>query len=501
MTATLVATSLELDSVEVRSGGRVLVSVPQLRAVPGRPLTIIGESGAGKSLLAHAAMGTLDPGLTATGTMRLGGSTFDLSSRTSRRGLWGHSLALLPQEPSLALDPTMRVLPQVAEGAPLADRHVARTSAAALLGSLGLTDVGQHWPHTLSGGMAQRVSYAAATIPEPGVLLVDEPSKGLDARSLDLLAELLLRHSRAGGVLVTITHDLELARRLGGDVAVMKDAKVIETGAIDDVLGRPAHEHTRRLVGADPALWPARAGGPQAVEAPPSSGVTALISLEQVGVVLGGRPVLSGVDLSVGQGERWALVGPSGAGKTTLGNVLAGVQPVDVGRVVRHASLRPGQVAKLYQDPQASFPAKVPLVAGLRDVARRFGADWTRVTGLLDEVGVPADLLDRRPGQVSGGELQRIAIVRSMLPSPRLVIADEATSRLDLLTQQTTVRALLTEIDASGSALVLVTHDRALARACTDHVLDLTPRAILGGRDQRTRPSERFTEVAGWPSP
>ncbi|MFC7485292.1 ABC transporter ATP-binding protein [Knoellia sp. CPCC 206453] len=481
MTTTVMATSLELTAVEVRSGGRVLVSVPELRAEPGRPLTIIGESGAGKSLLAHAAMGTLDASLTASGTMRLGEATFDLSSSTSRRGLWGHSLALLPQEPSLALDPTMRVLPQVAEGAPVADRRGARSSAVALLDSLGLTDVGQHWPHTLSGGMAQRVSYAAATITEPGVLLVDEPSKGLDARSLDLLAELLLRHTSAGGFLVTITHDLGLARRLGGDVAVMRDAEVIETGAIEDVLGRPAHEHTRRLVGADPALWPARSAKPRSAVrsagAPRSgsSGSSALISLEQVGVVLGGRPVLRSVDLRIGHGERWALVGPSGSGKTTLGHVLVGVQPVDSGRVVRDASLRRGQVVKLYQDPQASFPHKVPLLAGLHDVARRFDVGWSRVIGLLDEVGLSARLLERRPGQVSGGELQRIAIVRSMLASPRLVIADEATSRLDLLTQQATVRALLSEVDASGSALVLVTHDRDLARACTDRVLDLDP--------------------------
>jgi len=494
MTATVVATSLELDSVEVRSRGRVLVAVPELRAVPGRPLTIIGESGAGKSLLAHAVMGTLDPGLTVTGGMRLGESTFDLSSRTSRRGLWGHSLALLPQEPSLALDPTMRVLPQVAEGARVADRRDARGSATALLGSLGLTDVGHAWPHTLSGGMAQRVSYAAATITEPGVLLVDEPSKGLDAHSLDQLAELLLRHARAGGVLVTITHDLGLAHRLGGDVAVMKDARVIEYGSLDDVLTNPGHDHTRQLIGADPALWPARSSRAQPagasplsasplsaspLSAPPPGAPSALVTLEQVGVRLGGRPVLSGIDLRIGAGERWSLVGPSGGGKTTLGNVLAGVQATDTGRVVRDETLRPGQVAKLYQDPHASFPAKVPLVAGLRDVAQRFDVGWARVTRLLEEVGLPAGLLDRRPDQVSGGELQRIAIVRSMLASPRLVIADEATSRLDLLTQQTTVRALLREIDASGSALVLVTHDRSLARACTDQVLDLAQEPSL----------------------
>lgn len=471
------ATALVLDSLEVRSGERVLVSVPGLRATPGRPLTVIGESGAGKSLLAHAVMGTLDPGLSASGTLRLGATTHDLANSTSRRPLWGHTLALLPQEPVLALDPTMRVLPQVAEGAPRSPRGEAARAGAHLLASLGLTGVERRYPHTLSGGMAQRVSYAAATIAGPGVLLVDEPSKGLDARSLDRLAELLLGHARAGGVLVTITHDLGLARRLGGDVAVMRSAHVIESGPVEEVLDRPSHDHTRRLVGADPALWPARSALDGSAQ-PTPEGSTDLVTLHGVAVALGGSPVLTDVDLRVGAGERWALVGPSGSGKTTLGNVLAGVRPVDAGVVTRAPGLRRGQVAKLYQDPVASFPARVPLVEGLRDVARRHDVDWGRVSALLDDVGLPADLLRRRPAQVSGGELQRLAIVRAMLPSPRLVIADEATSRLDLLTQQRTVRALLREVDAAGSALVLITHDPHLARACTDHTLDLTEGVI-----------------------
>jgi peptide/nickel transport system ATP-binding protein len=132
-----------------------------------------------------------------------------------------------------------------------------------------------------------------------------------------------------------------------------------------------------------------------------------------------------------------------------------------------------GRLQKLYQDPSLSFPRRVSLETALRDVMRRHGADEARVRSLLTAVGLPFDILRRRPGQVSGGELQRIAIVRAMLPRPALVFADEATSRLDLATQETTMDILMTEVAESGCALLLVTHDLDLAAAVTHHRLDL----------------------------
>lgn len=460
--ALLAAPGVEADDVVVRHQGRVLVDVPSLRLEPGRPLTIVGESGSGKSLLAHALMGTLARELEVTGRLRVGTQRLDLADRVDRRRLWGRELALLPQEPALALDPTMRVRHQVAEGARgwAQDRSGAMTLARDRLRGLGLAHAADAYPHTLSGGMAQRVAYAAATIGGARVLVVDEPSKGLDPASVDRLGDLLLAHVEDGGLLLTITHDLRLARRLGGEVRVMREACVVESGPAEDVLERPGHDYSRRLVAAEPSRWerrwPCVAGGEEVLTA---RGLTK---------AYGGQRLFAGLDLTVRAGERWALTGPSGVGKTTLGDVLLGLTRADSGTVLRGPSAGPGRLQKLYQDPTLSFPRRVAIGRSLHDVARRHGA-LDRVGPLLDRVGLPAALLERRPGQVSGGELQRVAVVRAMLPRPVLLLADEATSRLDLITQQTTVEVLVDQLVEDGCGLLLVTHDEPLAGALTEH--------------------------------
>jgi peptide/nickel transport system ATP-binding protein len=380
-------------------------------------------------------------------------------------------MALLPQEPALALDPTMRVRAQVAEGAAgwrprdasflrLADRRLEH---------LGLAAAGSAYPHTLSGGMAQRVAYAAATIGGAQILIVDEPSKGLDPAALDRLANLLIDHVGHGGLLVTITHDLRLARRLGGDVLVMRQASVVESGPADVVLTSPTHDYTQRLLAAEPSRW----GFPWMTNVVTPDTDEPVVAARRIAKTYGDRPLFRDLSLAIRTGERWAITGPSGVGKTTLGNALMRLTPVDEGTVVHRDSTRGGRLQKLYQDPALSFPRRVPLELGMRDVLRRHRVDPERMRTLLSQVGLPVDLLRRRPDQVSGGELQRIAIVRAMLPGPELIFADEATSRLDLATQATTMNILMTEVADSGCALLLVTHDRALAAATTARQLTL----------------------------
>lgn len=454
----------------VRHGATVLADVSDLRLVPGRPVTIVGESGSGKSVLAHALMGTLPRELSVHGSMSIGRTRFDLADRGGRRHLWGRRLALLPQEPALALDPTLRVRGQVAEGAPgwrprrpealqLADDHLAR---------LGLHGAGSAFPHTLSGGMAQRVAHAAATIGGAEVLVIDEPSKGLDRHALDQLAALLAAHVADGGLLLTITHDLELARQLGGEVLVMREAAVVESGPAQQVLSAPGHDYTRALLAAEPARWSfpwMRRTPPVRPDAEP------VVTADAVSKSFGSGALFEDLTLRIRPGERWALTGPSGVGKTTLGNALLRLTPVDRGRVTHSAEAAGGRVQKLYQDPALSFPRRVPLAVAMDDVVRRHRADPQRVRTLLREVGLPDGILARRPGQVSGGELQRIAIVRALVPEPVLIFADEATSRLDLATQAATMDSLVRE--SEGCALLLVTHDHDLASAVSDHQVEL----------------------------
>lgn len=476
--------SLRLNDLVVSHGGKVLVETAELDFEPGKPATIVGESGSGKSLLAHAIMGTLPHNLKAQGSLTVDGQVYDVSDQANRRRLWGRTMSLLPQEPVLALDPTMRTRDQVAEGAATfrTDKQGARRAAEALLASLGLKHASVAFPHTLSGGMAQRAAFAAATIGGAPVLIADEPSKGLDKRARAELAELLRSHIKSGGILLTITHDLDLARELGGEVLVMKDAHVVEKGAAGEVLANPVHPYTRRLLAAEPSRWrhhwmrnlseetaPSEGGNRGSIE---SSG-TVLVSGTGLGKSFGGQELFTDLSLEVRAGERVALSGPSGSGKTTLGNVLLRLLPPDAGTVQHSDLLQRGRLQKLYQDPALAFPARVPLADSLGDVVRRNGLNPARLEELMGSLRLAPELLHRRPGQISGGELQRIAIIRSMLLEPVLVFADEPTSRLDLITQEETMMCLMEQVDKLDCALVLVTHDDALAAAVTTRSIAL----------------------------
>lgn len=458
---------ISLRDVRVRHGETLLASVDALDLPRGEAVTVIGESGSGKSLLAQAIMGNLPHGLTCTGTITVDGAPSDLA--TDRRGLWGRTIVDLPQEPALALDPTMRVLGQVAEGHPLfrrrSTRTQARSAASGRLGELGLRDIDRAWPHTLSGGMAQRVAFACTTVTGAPMLIADEPSKGLDAVAIDALATLLEAHLGEGGALLTITHDLDLARRLGGHVLVMRESTVVESGPAEQVLSAPSTDYTRRLLAAEPRHWHTSwvAGTPGAP----------LLEGRGLSKAYDGRPVLTGLDIDIAVGERIALTGPSGSGKSTLGNMLAGLVRPDHGSVTRAPALRQDGVQKLYQDPVVSFPRRVTLRAGLDDVMRRYGVGSGELASLLEELGLEPALLDRRPGQVSGGELQRLAIIRALMTDPQVLLADEPTSRLDPISQEETVRCLVDSLVRRGAALVLVTHDQHLGAAVCDRTVAL----------------------------
>ena len=473
--------SMHLFNLTVTHAGTVLVEVSGLDFEPGVPVTIVGESGSGKSLLAHAIMGTLPANLLARGSLTVDGQSYDLADRANRRRLWGPVMALLPQEPTLALDPTMRTREQVAEGAAtfVTDKRTARRSAAALLTSLGLGHASAAFPHTLSGGMAQRVAFAAATIGGAPVLIADEPSKGLDRLARAELAELLKRHVGGGGILLTITHDLDLARELGGEVLVMKDAHILEHGPAARVLTDPAHPYTRRLLAAEPARWKhpwTRAGA--LAEAPAEATAEPLISGKGLAKAFGGQQLFSDLSVTIGAGERVSLSGPSGSGKTTLGNVLLRLLPPDTGHVDHASALRGGRLQKLYQDPAMAFASRVPLRDSFGDVLRRHRLTTGRLDDLMASLRLAPALLHRTPGQVSGGELQRLAIIRSMLLEPALIFADEPTSRLDLITQEETMGCLMDQVDRLGAALLLVTHDEALADAVTSRRIPLGLEAV-----------------------
>jgi len=450
---------LAVENLGVHAGARPLLRDVSFSLRPGEVLTLLGESGAGKSLLAQAVMGNLPAALRAGGRVLLDGVESRAEEARARRSLWGRTLALLPQEPALALDPLMRIAPQLSEAHELvrgAAFEEAESAAARDLDAAGLAASARRYAWELSGGMAQRAAATVACAGGARVLLADEPTKGLDAHWRDHTVAMLQSVQRSGGCVVVITHDLRVARALGGQLIALRAGEVVEQGDAQTVLASPQHAYTRRLVAAEPAHWPRRATA--AAGAP-------VLSAQGLSKGFGGKPLFDGLDLQIHAGDRFVLQGPSGTGKSTLGNVLLGLLPADRVLVELLEGGRGQALGTPHHAPIGSFAPGVSLESSLRDVAARHRCAWPSVLQQLERLGVPADLLGRRPAEVSGGELQRVALARVLTVRPALVFADEPTSRLDPLSQQEAMDVLLDALDERGAALMLVTHDEDIADA------------------------------------
>ncbi|MCG7359803.1 ATP-binding cassette domain-containing protein [Roseomonas sp. ACRSG] len=459
--------SLVVENLRITGPEGVLVHGASFTLRPGEPLVLLGETGSGKSLLAQAIMGSLPPGLHAEGRVVLDGRDILPLPPRDRRALWGRRIAMLPQEPWAALDPTMRAAAQVEEVDQLVHRRGrqdARRHTAARLARLGLDGAGHRYPFQLSGGMNQRVALAATEAAGAALLIADEPTKGLDAELRDTAGALLRAEAEAGRMLLVITHDVALARLLGGQAMVMLSGQVVEAGRLPALLDAPRHDYTQLLIAAEPArwqAWPRRQPGRTVVEA------------RGLRKSLGGRELLDGLDLDIGEGEVVAVAGRSGCGKTTLGNLLMGLARVDQGRVRRGAWIAPFGLQKLYQDPLAAFAPHQKLGQGLAELQHRHGLAEDSAQRLLPRLRLNPALLARKPAEVSGGELQRFGLLRALLLSPAMLFADEATSRLDPLTQQDVMMLLGACVQEANMALLVVTHEAALAEKVASRVIPL----------------------------
>ncbi|SIQ24647.1 peptide/nickel transport system ATP-binding protein [Rhizobium sp. RU33A] len=455
---------LSVDGASVSAAKGEIVAPVSFSLKAGRPFTILGETGSGKSLLAQAIIGLLPSGLTATGSLTIDGETLPLAEPKLFRKLWGRTVGVLPQEPWLALDPTMVALDQVAGGHRYLgrlDEDEAVSAARTDLEALGVLDAEAKLPGQLSGGMAQRVAFAAARAGGARIIIADEPTKGLDVARRDEVIALLMQEVQAGGTVLTITHDLALARQMGGDLAVMLEGKIVDAGEAADVLASPVHDYTQRLIAAEPENWAQRALGVRDDSDP-------ILIASGLKKVRGGKLLFDGQEIALRPGEIVGITGPSGSGKSSLGDVLLGLLTPDAGEVTRLPQASAVRYQKLYQDPPSAFPQKITLGEAIADLMRLHRLDGTRVAPLMERLRLSPVLLTRLPTEVSGGELQRFALLRVLLLDPVFLFADEPTSRLDLITQQETID-LLTELARERNcAVLLVSHDAALIEKTCD---------------------------------
>ncbi|MDF7788160.1 ATP-binding cassette domain-containing protein (plasmid) [Pantoea sp. JZ29] len=436
---------------------------------PGRPVTFIGETGSGKSLFAQAIFGALPDGLRAEGTVVIDGQQYNLrTDLTALRALWGHRIAALPQEPLLALDPTMRVKGQTEEGYRYIQgytRQGAQQAAGLALDSLGLAHAAERFPWQLSGGMAQRVCFAAARAGGATLLIADEPTKGLDVARRDEIGDMLNLAVARGEALLTITHDIALARQLGGDIVVMHKGKVIEQGNATQVLNAPQKAYTKQLLAAEPHAWP------PATLLPCDD--TLVLRAEGLTLKRAGKTLFRNVNLCFRAGEIVGLYGESGSGKSSLGDTLSGLIKPDKGTITRPGRFHPLRYQKLYQDPSAVFPPDITMAQIIDDLLQRHTIPVRRRDERMRQLGLGQALLHRPASGLSGGELQRFSLLRAMLLNPVFLFADEPTSRLDPVVQQQTL-ALLTDLAMQQRcAILLVSHDLTLLERSAHRVISL----------------------------
>lgn len=382
---------------------------------PGERVGIIGESGSGKSVTALSIMGLSD--LPATGSITVNGTEMVGTRDRVRRRVRGKNVAMVFQEPMTALDPLKKI-----------GRIVARD----LLRDVGV-DRPDAYPHELSGGQRQRVLIALALSQNPDVLICDEPTTALDAIVQSDILDLLDRLVRERGMgLLFISHDLAVVRRMTDRVLVFKDGRIVAGDS----------DYAKAL---------AAAAEPGAPAAPVTLGEP-VVELDGVSLQRGTTMAVDNVTLTVREGERLAIVGGSGSGKTSLLHLIAGLRQATSGTVAVA-----GDVQMVFQDPYSSLDPRMEVGASIREA----GVDKQRSDEMLERVGL-AGTGHRKPAQFSGGQRQRISIARAAAPRSSILLADEPVSALDATIQNQVLDLLRDTV--GNHTLIFVTHDLNVAR-------------------------------------
>ncbi len=517
---------LSVEGLSVEFGNSRVVDDLSFKVRSGRTVAVVGESGSGKSVTSLSTMRLADMmGATyPSGKILFQGRNLLTASQKEMRSIRGKEIAMIFQEPMTSLNPVFTIGDQICEVLMLHEKlgkQAAMAQAQSLLEMVRLPDAAEllkRYPHQLSGGMRQRVMIAMALACRPKLLIADEPTTALDvtiqAQILNIMRDL---QQKLGMGMVFITHDMGVVAEMADDVVVMWKGKKVEEGPVKDVFADPKHPYTRALLSAVPRLgsmegqdYPKRLPltvlqdgepvtlGEERVQDTAKYDQKPLLSVKDLFVRFDIRKNLFGkpthrlsavqkVSFDIHAGETLALVGESGSGKSTIGRTIQQLQNAVSGEISfngRHYSQMSADerfrmrrdVQYIFQDPFASLDPRKTVGFSIAEPIRTHGlindtkAVNARVDELLERVGLSSEYASRYPHEFSGGQRQRVCIARALACDPKLIIADEALSALDVSIQAQIINLFMDLQAERGLAYLFISHDMAVVEKMSHRV-------------------------------
>ena len=507
------------STTEEAVGRRILNDI-SLHLSGAEILGVVGESGSGKSTLALALLGFCASGLEINaGKVELAGTDVIALPESERRRLRGSVISYVPQDPPAALNPahsvekTLRRMIRAHGGVEEESRGEPAQTQERICSALRLVDLPtddmflRKYPHQLSGGQQQRLAIATAVVCRPQVVVFDEPTTGLDPITQEYVLT-SIAHLRAATdmAIVVISHDLSAVKRIADRVAVMNEGRIVESATTMQMWKHPREEYTQSLLAAMPHFSAtAEAGFTGAGYNPDDDdgpGVGGMPVLEIQGLSIAhrtphGKPhaVLEDANLTVGRGERVAIVGASGSGKTSLARAVVGLLEPSAGTVKLDDTRLAGLVTSrdradlqrvqiVFQNPYSALNPRRRVGDAIADPLRRLrGIDRkaarSRSLELLEEVGLPRSFAHRLPAQLSGGERQRVAIAQAISVNPDVLICDEITSALDVQSQAKVLDLLRGLSEHRQMALVFISHDLAVVDQFAQRIVVVADGSIV----------------------
>jgi oligopeptide/dipeptide ABC transporter ATP-binding protein len=471
-------------------GAFVAVDNVDLTLRSGEIVGLIGESGSGKTSLALALLALVRHPGALSGEVVFEGENLLALGYEQLREIRGRSIGLITQKPRQSLNPFLNVGTQIGRvyrAHVKADKEQAKAHAVELLESVGINDATRRvraYPHELSGGMAQRALISMALSAQPELLVADEPTSGLDVTiQAQFLDRMWQRAEETGTAVLLVTQDLGIVANYCDRVLVLENGKLVEDAPTREFFANPRDAYSKRvlMLAGERALADTAA---VTEDAPPLiriEGLRKTFTLDD-GKVLS---AVSDVSLAVREGQSLGLVGESGSGKTTVGRLILRLLDADAGEIwfrdTNLATLKPrefrdyrAKIQVVFQDPFDSLNPRWSVEKVIREpldlhtqMSKQEKAD--RITELLEQVGLPPEVRNSRPGGLSAGQQQRVCLARAMATHPEFLVLDEPTSALPPVARVEMIALLKDLRERLGLSFIFISHDLSTVRElCQD---------------------------------